>query len=64
MLFLAGDLISDDVRSQIEATGAKVITLPPWSVDAVESTIINTGKVVNANDKAKEITDSMTKKIR
>lgn len=59
---LAGDLISDDVRSQIEATGAKVITFTPMSVDAVESTIINTGKVVNANDKAKEITDSMTKK--
>lgn len=59
---LAGDLISDDIRSQIEATGAKVLTYTPMSVDAVESTIINTGKIVNANDKAKEITDSMTKK--
>ena len=48
---LAGDLISDDVRSQIEATGAKVITFTPMSVDAVESTIINTGKVVNAAER-------------
>lgn len=61
-LVLAGDLITDDVRSQIESTGAKVITYTPMSVDAVKSTIINTGKIVNANDKAKAITEDMAKK--
>ncbi|MEF9918763.1 MAG: ABC transporter substrate-binding protein [Eubacterium sp.] len=61
-IVLAGDLISEDVCKQIEATGAKVLVYTPMSVDAIETTMINTGKIVNANDKAKTETEAMTKK--
>lgn len=61
-IVLAGDLISTDVRSQIEATGAKVLVYTPMSVDAVETAIINTGKIINANDNAKDLTENMSKK--
>lgn len=57
---VASDFVSDDVRQQLEATGAKVITFNAANIDGILTNIVQAGQVTNANDKAKEIVEKMS----
>ncbi len=59
-LVLASDFINDDIKKQIEASGAKVLLFSPNDITGIEKTIVDIGKVLNTNDKAKEVTTDMT----
>lgn len=58
-IVVASDFISDDIKQQLEATGAKVITFNAANVDGVLANIVQAGEVTNANDKATEIVEKM-----
>ncbi|MDO4288075.1 MAG: ABC transporter substrate-binding protein [Eubacterium sp.] len=61
-LVLATDFIDDNVRSQLEAAGAKVMVFKATDIGGVQSEILTVGQVVNANDKAADIVDTMEEK--
>lgn len=61
-LVLATDFISDDVRAQIEATGAKVMVFTATDIPTVQDEIIRVGQILNVNDQAAAITGDMQKK--
>ncbi|MBK5243420.1 MAG: ABC transporter substrate-binding protein [Eubacteriaceae bacterium] len=56
---VASDFVSEDIRQQLEATGAKVITFNAANIDGILTNIVQAGQVTNANDKAKEIVEKM-----
>ena len=58
-LVLASDFVSDDVRKQLEATGAKVILFSPISIDGVMKDIVIAGEVANANVAAGDVVKKM-----
>lgn len=58
-IVVASDFISDDIKQQLEATGAKVITFNAANIDGVLANIVQAGEVTNANDKATEIVEKM-----
>jgi len=58
-LVVASDFISDDIKQQLEATGAKVITFNAANIDGILSNIVDTGEVTNANDQAKAVVEKM-----
>lgn len=58
-LVLASDFISDDVRKQLEATGAKVMVFSPTSIDGIMNNIIVAGEMTNANDQAATVVKKM-----
>jgi len=58
-IVVASDFVSDDIKQQLEATGAKVITFNAADIDGVLANIVQAGEVTNANDKAKEIVEKM-----
>lgn len=59
-LVVASDFISDEIKQQLEATGARVITFNAANIDGVLANIVQAGEVTNANDAAKEIVEKMT----
>lgn len=58
-IVVASDFVSDDIKQQLEATGAKVITFNAADIDGVLANIVQAGEVTNANDKATEIVEKM-----
>lgn len=58
-IVVASDFVSDDIKQQLEATGAKVITFNAANIDGVLANIVQAGQVTNANDKATEIVEKM-----
>ncbi|MEG2418578.1 MAG: helical backbone metal receptor [Eubacterium sp.] len=58
-LVLATDFIDDNVRKQLENTGAKVVVFSAASIDGVMGDIVITGKLINANDAAKTVVEGM-----
>lgn len=58
-LIIASDFVNDEVRQQLEATGAKVIVFSPTSIKGIMNNIVITGEVTNANDKAKTVVEKM-----
>lgn len=58
-IVVASDFVSDDIKQQLEATGAKVITFNAANIDGVLANIVQAGEVTNANDKATEIVEKM-----
>ncbi|WP_243134823.1 ABC transporter substrate-binding protein [Acetobacterium wieringae] len=58
-LVLASDFISDDMRQQLEATGAKVLVFSPVSIDGVMNNIITIGEATNANNQASQVVTKM-----
>ncbi|KAF5087371.1 ABC transporter substrate-binding protein [Acetobacterium wieringae] len=58
-IVVASDFVSDDIKQQLEATGAKVITFNAANIDGVLANIVQAGEVTNANDKATEIVKKM-----
>jgi iron complex transport system substrate-binding protein len=58
-IVVASDFVSDDIKQQLEATGAKVITFNAADIDGVLANIVQAGEVTNANDKATEIVEQM-----
>ncbi|MGV8905211.1 MAG: ABC transporter substrate-binding protein [Acetobacterium sp.] len=59
-LIIASDFVTDEVRQQLEATGAKVMVFSPVSIDGIMNNIIMAGEVTNGNDQAKTIVEKMT----
>ncbi len=58
-LVMATDFIADDVKSQIEATGAKVLVFSPATIDEVENSITSIGQAVDQNDGATTVVENM-----
>lgn len=58
-IVVASDFVSDDIKQQLEATGAKVITFNAADIDGVLANIVQAGEVTNANDEATEIVEKM-----
>lgn len=59
-LVLASNFISDDIRQQLEATGAKVLVFSPVSIDGIMNDIITVGEVTNTNNQASQVVTKMT----
>lgn len=59
-LVLASNFISDDIRQQLEATGAKVLVFSPVSIDGIMNDIITVGEVTNTNNQASQEVTKMT----
>ncbi len=55
----ATDYVDDGIREQVEATGAKVVVYTAANVDAVLDTILQMGLILNLNENAAELVDSM-----
>lgn len=58
-VIFASDYIDDNIRKQMEATGAKVVVISANSVKSTEDAIAQMGKILNANEKAAEIVSAM-----
>nr|WP_320027090.1 ABC transporter substrate-binding protein [uncultured Acetobacterium sp.] len=58
-LVLASNFISDDIRQQLEATGAKVLVFSPVSIDGIMNDIITVGEVTNTNNQASQVVTKM-----
>ena len=56
----ASDYIDDAVRYQVEEAGAKVVVFSANDVKSVEKNIETAGQILNLNEKAQELTESMT----
>lgn len=61
-LVLATQYLDDNVKSQVEAAGAKVLIFDPKDIPNTEKTIQTIGKVVGAEDKAESLTKEMETK--
>lgn len=59
----ASDYIDDAVRDQVEEAGAKVVVFSANDVKGVEKNIETAGQILNLNDKAQELTESMTAEL-
>lgn len=59
----ASDYIDDAVRDQVEEAGAKVVVFSANDVKSVEKNIETAGQILNLNDKAQELTESMTAEL-
>ena len=59
----ASDYIDDSIRSQIEDTGAKVIVFAANDVDSVKKDIELAGQILNLNEGAQEVTETMTQEM-
>lgn len=55
----ATDYVDDSIREQVESTGAKIVVYAAANVDAVLDTILQMGLILNLNENAAELTDSM-----
>lgn len=62
-IVFASDYIDDSIRSQVEAAGAKVVVFSANSIDSVEQDIFTAGEILNLNDKACEVTDTMKNEL-
>lgn len=58
-IILSSDFVSDEMASQFEAVGAKVIVFDPNNIDGVLNNILQLGEIANANDPAKAMVDAM-----
>ena len=59
----ASDYIDDAVRDQVEEAGAKVVVFSANDVKSVEKNIETAGQILNLNEKAQELTESMTAEL-
>lgn len=60
----ASDYIDDSIREQVEAAGAKVVVFSAASVKGVEELIVQAGEILNLNENAKDLVDSMNAKLK
>ncbi|MCI9546977.1 MAG: ABC transporter substrate-binding protein [Lachnospiraceae bacterium] len=58
-VIFASDYIDDSIKEQVESTGAKTVVFSANSVEEVQDVILQAGQILNLNEKAKELTDSM-----
>lgn len=58
-VIFVSDYIDDSIKEQVESTGAKTVVFSANSVEEVQEMILQVGQILNVNEKAKEITDSM-----
>ncbi len=58
-VIFASDYIDDSIKKQVESTGAKTVVFSANSVEEVQGVILQAGQILNVNEKAKELTDSM-----
>lgn len=54
-LVITSDFIDESLKTQLEATGAKVLVFSPNTVKDVENYMVTLGQVVNANDMASQL---------
>ena len=60
----ATDYIDDSIREQIESTGAKVVVYTSRNVYVVLDLIIQMGLILNLNENAAELVDSMNTELQ
>lgn len=58
-LVVSNSNLQDDVRSQLENAGIKVLVYDPTTVTEVEESIVSLGEVCGVNDKAAEVVNNM-----
>lgn len=58
-VIFASDYMDDSIRKQVEAAGAKVVVFSANSVESVLDAILQAGKILNLNENAQALVDSM-----
>lgn len=58
-LVVSNSNLQDDVRTQLENAGIKVLVYDPTTVTEVEESIVSLGEVCGVNDKAAEVVNNM-----
>lgn len=59
----ASDYIDDTIREQLEESGAKVVVFSASDVDGARVDILLAGQIMNCNDQAEEISDTMSEEL-
>lgn len=63
-VIFASDYIDDSIKEQVESTGAKTVVFSANSVEEVKTVILQAGQILNVNEKARELTDSMDAELK
>ncbi len=63
-IVFASDYMDDAIRGQVEEAGAKVVVFSANSIASVKDAILQAGQILNLNETAAGITDSMDEQLK